>query len=111
MDPIELRVSEALAKAAIAEKIAEKALSLAQDLYAELKYLKLQSTPIAPMPLDPFVPEDSAPAPTQKVVKVSPFSVSQGFRPQTAKKASENFEKGLTEAEEVTQELWNDAIA
>lgn len=111
MDPIEQRVCEALAKAAIAEKIAEKALSLAQDLYAELKVLKLQSQPIVSVPVDPFVPEEASTPTPEKVVRVSPFSVSPSFKPQTAKKASENFEKALTEAEEVSQELWNDAIA
>lgn len=109
MDAIELKLMEALSKAAIAEATATKALSLVHDLMAEVKLLK--ATP-PPAVFDPFgITEPSSqpvPSSTAKETRLSPFVVARPFK-QTAQEASQNLDKPASEDEVVKNVLWDDA--
>lgn len=114
MDALETKVLEALARAAVAEKIAERALALAQDVLVKVEILRqIQvAAPQTPMQnLDPFVPRDEEIEP--QPVRLSPFAISGiGRGPvqaQTLKEANEEAEKPLSDSdpESVREQLWD----
>lgn len=114
MDAVEAKLLEALGKAAVAEAIANKALSMVIELTAEIRALR--SAPAQQMTLDPFSPlepespmkEDSEAPP----MKLSPFQVS--FAPrrplQPITKSNEEFEKAVGEEDPSKNQMWDEAI-
>ena len=90
MDGLEQRVLEALARAAVAEKVAERALALAQDAVIKVEILRNTPTPasLSSLPPDPFateerpfkVPDDKLPlgsdAMIPRAMPLSPFALS-----------------------------------
>jgi len=113
MDAIETKLLEALARAAVAEKVAERALMLAQDCLVKVEILRQIQVvaPAAPkldMTLDPFVPEEKEPE-TQS--RVSPFSLEFARRApaQSLKDANAEAEKPLGDADmdAVREQIWD----
>ena len=86
MDGLEQRVLEALARAAVAEKVAERALALAQDAVIKVEILRNTPTPasLSSLPPDPFateerpfkVPDEPVSTNTTDAQKLSPFALS-----------------------------------
>lgn len=103
VENMEGRLLEALTRAMLAEKVADKALAAAMDAVAKVEVLRqLQAASTAMVPLeglstspdqpDPFEDPDEVAPP----VRLSPFTL-RGAMAQTVRQASEQFEKGISE--------------
>lgn len=104
MDAIEEKLLEALARAAVAEKVAERALALAQDCLVKVEILRampINNLPSAPLP-DPFAEPEMKNLTEDAPIRLSPFAASFSARAaQTAKEASENLETSLNTNEQI----------
>lgn len=120
MDDLEKKVVEALYEAHYARRIAERLFDRVIELEMKVRSSKTPDSPLPSLeathipPEDPFETEELAETP---LLKVSPFRFNTSLSKkvnepvQTPVAASEEIEKGLTQADELKKELWDDAIA
>lgn len=104
VETMEGRLLEALTRAMLAEKVADKALAAAMDAVAKVEVLRqlqaagsvmpaLDNLSTSPDQPDPFSDPDELAPP----VRLSPFTL-RATMAQTVKQASEQVEKGLSDS-------------